>query len=215
MGKSNIKTVIKHHEKEEKAKKKKVQKGEKKEKKRKARYSNFFITINTNQKLNPESKEAQLLRKKLKKSLNDIFNNMEKIVEFKDDKEAKWDDTFIKSVNIESVIETGPKNNAIHCHFLITIHHKTTLKLNFGKIKKIICDGTKLKNIYINNRNYYSSGMNLRAYLKKTLEEDSDDDEVKPKKKEEESSDSESSDSDDSEDDEETKKLMKKLRDKR
>lgn len=139
-----------------------------KEKKRRNKRSNFFITINTNQKINPHSKEYENLNNSFKKSLNEIYNNIKDYINI-----SQKDDSFdnnVEDVNIDSATKYGPKNNSVHTHININLKHNTLLKLDYSKIKKKICEDLNLKNIYMNSKLYNNNAMNLKDYINKIYE---------------------------------------------
>ena len=128
--------------------------------------SNFFITINTNQNFNEFSEEYEVFDKKLVKSLNSIYENIKDYVIFKDEK-AKWNDVFIKEVDIDSATEIGPKSGKAHAHAMIKIKHTTLLQLDYAKIRSTIMTDLKLKGIYINNKVFHDNNLSLQEYIGK------------------------------------------------
>lgn len=147
----------------------KEDKQEKKQKKRQLKHSSFFVTINTNQRINKLSEEFIDFNEKFKLIMDKLFNNhMDDIIEFKlEDADPEKD---IKNVNTEYAIEVGEKTGTIHSHSLISVSHYTLIQLNYEFIRDFIKTEMNLDNIYLNNRVVYgaSSTMNLQEYITKT-----------------------------------------------
>jgi hypothetical protein len=139
-----------------------------KKKKRQLKNSSFFITINTNQRINKLSEEYEKFIKKFKDVKDDLFNNyLNEIIIFKDDLCDKEND--IKNVNTEYSIEVGEKTGCIHSHTLMKISHYTNIQINYKFITDFIKGSMNLPNIYLNNRVYYNnSEQNLKDYIEKT-----------------------------------------------
>ena len=136
---------------------------------KKSRRSNYFITINTNQKgFNKLSEEYEIFVEKFKKSLNEIYNNLENYVTIKE-KNDSYDDN-VRKIDIQSAVELGPKTNSIHAHINISFLHTTRLMLDFDKIKQHILSDLKIPNLYLNSKLYHSNTMSLKDYLLKQYE---------------------------------------------
>ena len=138
------------------------------------RKNNDFITINTNKKLVPTSKDYEDLKKKFKNVLNKMYEDIADnglFVEFKDGV-GEWSDKYIKEVSIDSAIETGPKNNALHCHFMLSIKHKANIKLDYVDMRKKIKEDMGFKtDIHLDSKLFRDNSVNLIEYIKKTRED--------------------------------------------
>jgi uncharacterized alkaline shock family protein YloU len=80
----------------------------------------------------------------------------------------KFDEHFIKDVDIDYTIERGNKNGQLHIHLLMKFKHKTKIQLNYEKIKEKIKTDLGLTNIYMYNKLVRNSGNdNILDYLNK------------------------------------------------
>jgi len=136
------------------------------DKSKKSRRSSFFLTINTNKKFNPHSEEYEQFNDSFKKSLNEIYNNIDQYVKIKNEGDT-WNDDTIRDVSIESATEIGGKNNAAHAHVNLNFLHKTRLQLDYDKIKEKLMTDLNLQGLYLNNKLYYNNQMSLEEYLRK------------------------------------------------
>jgi hypothetical protein len=97
------------------------------------RHSNYFITLNANRptySLQDDLAEAA----RLKKTLAEMFGNAARFREYvRFNKGGNWDD--IVSADIQSAVEKGAKTNKVHAHLLVKISHRTSISLDFSKIR--------------------------------------------------------------------------------
>ena len=107
-----------------------------KEMKKRNRKSNFFLTINTNQKFNPHSEEYEKFNVNFKKSLNEIYQNIQNYITI-GEKESNFDNN-VHEVDIKSATEIGPKTGSSHAHIMLGFKHNTLVKLDYPKIKEKI-----------------------------------------------------------------------------
>lgn len=133
------------------------------------RRSNFFVTINTNKPFNRHSEEYEIFNGKFQSSLNEIYNDLGSYINVLDDK-AKWDDNFIKDVEIDSATELGPVNHKLHAHFQINVLHNTKIQLDYNKIKEKIMKDLELKGLYIKNKIYHDNKLSLKDYISKNYQ---------------------------------------------
>lgn len=133
-------------------------------KKSKSRRSNFFVTINTNQKMNRYSKQMEDLNNNLKNTMNDIFNNIDEYIIIKPKNDSF--DGNIRKIDISSVNEISDKSG-LHSHTSINVLHNSRIALDYGKIRKKVIDDLHLKNIYMLSKIYYNNSMNLKDYMLK------------------------------------------------
>lgn len=143
-------------------------KQEKKEekKKRQLRRSNYFLTINTNQRFQEFNEGFEPFFKKFEASLNDLFNNnMNDIIKLKEEGNIDED---IKSVETEFCIEKGPKTNCIHSHCMVSIAHYNNIELNFEFIVNFIKEKMELQNVYLDSKVFNNNKLSLKDYIEKT-----------------------------------------------
>lgn len=136
---------------------------------RQLRHSNFFITINTNQRYTGHEEEYEQFVNNFKRVLDGIFDNLANLITVTKD-DDKFDDSTIKKIGIQSVIEKAPKTNAIHAHILVKVAHYTSVKFNIDYFKEQILAGTNLKNIYIQIKMFRNANDILEKYIYKNQE---------------------------------------------
>lgn len=138
----------------------------------KKRYSQFFLTVNTNYRPKNDA-ESQEVGYELRDAMRGLRTeaNLEKI--FRTDSGSVQ--SKVSEMDIESVIEIGqhPKGQRIHGHATFDTTHTGDLKMNFGEIKRIILEemnDDRVKGLYINVR-MMKHDKYIKDYLrKKTLE---------------------------------------------
>ena len=104
------------------------------------RYSNFFITINTQQsvwKMSKEDGQALFLQFKdlIEKFKNEDIHNFVVLTTSKED-EGKLKDiplhSRVESAHIEDAIEIGPERGLLHAHLILkTVHRGVNFKLDY------------------------------------------------------------------------------------
>ena len=142
----------------------KIQNLEKLEKNQKPINSNFLLTINTNQQYKTNDQHLKNDIEFFENTIKNILNNIDQYINIGD----KWDDDFIKDVDVDYIIERGTKKGQIHAHILIKIKHLSKIQLDYKKIKTKIQKDLGLPSIYLNNRLIKNSGSdNIVDYLNK------------------------------------------------
>jgi hypothetical protein len=139
----------------------------KKEKKKQLRHSNFFMTLNTNQRYDEMNEEFAPFVAKFKASLQDLFNNhMKDIVKIK---EGDSEDD-IRDVKTEFCVEKAPTTNTIHSHAIISISHYTNVQLDYKFITEYIKQQMGLDNLYLKNKVFYgaNNSQTLKDYIEKS-----------------------------------------------
>jgi len=116
----------------------------------KPKYSNFHLTINTNQQY--KEGDANLANDEgvLDDLIQNILNHIDAYVKLPEG--TPWDDRTIEDVDIDYVVERGAKRGQLHCHILFRFKHHTKIQLDYGKIKTAITEGLGVKNVYMYNR---------------------------------------------------------------
>jgi len=56
----------------------------------------------------------------------------------------------VDSIDIETAVEKGKKQEQVHLHGLIKVRHRTKLQLDLQKIHIFFTEALGLKNIYVN-----------------------------------------------------------------
>ena len=94
------------------------------------KYSNFLITINSNQ-------SSDDYKAKLKDAFDIFYDSINEFLLYLEDG-ASWSD--IKNVSGEGVLEVGSKLGKIHLHALVCINHNTKIRLDFEQIRLFFGD---------------------------------------------------------------------------
>ena len=143
-----------------------IQDMKKKEKNIKPKHSNFLFTINTNQQDKDDDEHLEDDIEIFDESIKTILNNIDQYINLPET--DKWDDDFIKDVDVDYVIERGGKKGQLHIHILFKFKHHSRLQLNYEKIKEKLKKDLGLQNVYMYNRLIRNSGNdNVMDYLKK------------------------------------------------
>ena len=128
--------------------------------------SNFLLTINTNQRYPENDKDLENDIEVFDATIQGILNNVGDYIKLPDG--HKFDEHFIKDVDIDYTIERGNKNNQLHIHIMFKFKHKTKIQLNYEKIKEKITKDLGLPNVYLYNRLIRNSGSdNILDYINK------------------------------------------------
>jgi hypothetical protein len=160
-----------------------IQKQKKKGNVCKKTHSNFFLTINSQKRLNsldePSSRET---KEKFSEAVDDFFNN--KIMDFivfdhsksadeyypkSTDREELKSRLILGDCKVEYVIEIGPQTSCLHSHGLVALAKRgVNTKLDYKKIKEYF-DQKLGYPVHFNSRVYTDSKANLQSYIEKTL----------------------------------------------
>jgi hypothetical protein len=144
----------------------KIQDMAKKEKNIKPKQSNFLLTINTNQQYKDDDEHLDNDIEVFDSTIKDLLNNVEQYINLPET--DKWDDHFIKDIDIDYVLERGQKKGQLHIHILFKIKHHTKIQLNYDKIKNKITTDLGLHNGYMQNKLLkMSTNDNIVDYLNK------------------------------------------------
>jgi hypothetical protein len=130
----------------------------------KLRHSNYFLTINTNQRFKDDDPNLENDTTFYNGVIETLLNNIDQYVKLREG--DTWDDN-VKDVNVEYVIEKGNEKNCLHCHIFLKFTHTTDVKLNYAAIKQKICQELGLKNIYMYNRISRGANENIVDYMNK------------------------------------------------
>lgn len=132
----------------------------------KARWSNFLVTVNTNKRHQNKDPEFRAQEKQLRDTIDNLLDdaNLRKLIVMM--KPGDTYDNSIATINIDGMTEIAPKTQTLHMHVLISVHHRTTLKLDYEALKREICGA--LGPCYVYNRVYSSAETNVRDYVYKS-----------------------------------------------
>ena len=95
----------------------KIQDMNKKEKNIKPKQSNFLLTINTNQQYKDNDEHLENDIEVFDSTIKDLLNNVDQYINLPAN--DKWDDHFIKDIDIDYVLERGPKKRSITHSYII------------------------------------------------------------------------------------------------
>jgi hypothetical protein len=136
----------------------------------KVKRSAFFLTISTNQRYAEDDPNIENDEAVFEESIQSVLQDMGKYIRFRADGHS-WTSGKIQSVEVDYTVERG-RTNQIHTHILIKIKHDSNIQLDYGAIKKKICDDLGLDNLYVNNKllgqNAWSHDV-LLSYVNKML----------------------------------------------
>ena len=136
------------------------------EKNIKPKQSNFLLTLNTNQQFKENDPHLKDDIEIFDNSINQLLNNVDEYINLPST--DQWNDTTIKSCDIDYTIERGTKKGQLHIHIMFKIKHFTRIQLNYEKIKQKICNDLGLNNIYCYNRLLRPNDSdNVQDYLNK------------------------------------------------
>jgi hypothetical protein len=144
--------------------------------KRTNRWSNFFLTINTNKRFYKTEENYPVYKHKLTEVIDTFLGNKKNIVHFIKHTDGQLNFSDIKKISVESVLELGPKTRTLHAHVLIKIFHRTNIRLDPLQIQSVILEAfnededTHLENIYINIRASSNQSDNILRYMSKQYE---------------------------------------------
>lgn len=132
------------------------------------RYSNFYITLNTNQRFNEFSEEYQIFNQKFQQTIDQLLakDNIHNVFTLKNPN-ATFSKDFIKQINIEKVCELGETSKCVHLHALISVAQYTPIQLNFSFIVDFVKQKMNLPNVYFNCKTYNDSKQRITDYIKK------------------------------------------------
>lgn len=155
-------------------------------------YSNWFITINSNQRYRTYE-DAKPLLLALQKAIKKVFSDLAKYVQFKSAGHS-WAPAYILEVKVKQGVEFSPERGLPHVHFLIAIKHRSKIHLDYALIQHDVraslaedCPAsfctqtvvdtpegpktvTEPKNLYFFSRLYRDAAANYSAYVDKDSE---------------------------------------------
>lgn len=130
----------------------------------KPRYSNYFLTINTNQHFKDDDPDLENDTAFFSGVVENVLGNIDKYLKLP---EGHTFENNVQDVNIDYVVEKGTKKGFLHCHMYLKFTHNTDLKLNYVTLKKKFCDELGLPNLHMKNLIVKSNNENVLEYLGK------------------------------------------------
>lgn len=121
------------------------------EPKAKPKYSNWLLTINSNQSYKEDDPHRESDAEIMEEAVVDILNNIKSYIRIEDEN-GSWSSTSINSVEVDYGVEYGPKQRRLHCHIFVRVKHNTKVKLDYQGIKKAYCDALGLDNCYFDSK---------------------------------------------------------------
>lgn len=160
--------------------------------------TNVFITVNTNLKP-PASQDAQIIRAQLERAADRLTRDaagLDRVTTWYDERGWKGnnilngsfeDGALVESVTTEYAVERGGRQNSMHVHLVIRIHHRGTLWFDRLKLKNFFMAemGSTLRrkpNVQVKLLGNPNEAEALRGYLIKDLMEQSSASYNKPSK---------------------------------
>lgn len=149
--------------------------------------SNWFITINTNQRFDTYDDARPILRE-LQIAIKSIFQNLSQYVKFKPAELAlghAYNSEYIDRVRVKQGVEFSESRGLAHVHFMIAIRHKSKIQLDYQKIQDDVrqhladkcpeCfrvqkpDGSlgEPKTLYFYSKVYRDAAANFESYIDK------------------------------------------------
>lgn len=120
---------------------------------RKKRYSNYFITINTNRR--PPTADPYSMADKFRTWLaNFVFTNAVYKEAFVLNNGAdEFNDENVDKITTLITVEVGSKQKRLHAHILMNVAHYSVLKVDFRRFKNIVDSNSfdaSIRSYYIN-----------------------------------------------------------------
>lgn len=88
--------------------------------------SNFFVTLNSN------VTEEYISQERMEEIVSDIFGNTMNYIRYLSPNASL---SKVLDIDVDGVIEVGPKYHRVHAHIMVKIKHTTKLQLDLSKIR--------------------------------------------------------------------------------
>lgn len=115
------------------------------------KHSNFFITVNTNRRVDKDL-ENPFVRKFAKV----VIYMMKNIFDFVETKEGHPTDDD-RDVEIVPRIERGTEKGLLHAHLKVEITHGSNIYLNFEMLRRYFIQNMNLRGVHLDVKNYKGS----------------------------------------------------------
>lgn len=132
------------------------------------RHSNFYVTLNTNQRFQAGQEGLVEFVQRLRQVASEVFSRTSIGDYMQLKKEGhKFTKEFVKSVEIDRVVERGAKNDTIHLHCLVKVAHWSSVSLDYAKIRAKFINDLGLPGLYLKIKLYHNANDSLTNYLYK------------------------------------------------
>lgn len=138
-------------------------------KKAKARHSSWLVTINTNFAVRTgDEPELPEMKQRLTNAYNALFegDNILDLIEYRDESTAGSE--FIDDISVTGTIEIGPVKRLLHLHAILSIKHRSKIRMRYGKITRIVHE--KSPGAYCNLKPFNNSYAYMLDYISKNKE---------------------------------------------
>jgi len=123
--------------------------------------STFLITVNSNS-------QDLISKVQMREVAERFFNQIENHFRFLNHKHPETNNvSYVDSIDIETAVEKGKKQERVHLHRLIKVRHRTKLQLDLQKIHAFFTEALRLKNIYVNVKYVPDNDISLTKYMRK------------------------------------------------
>jgi hypothetical protein len=98
-------------------------------------YSNFFITLNTNK---DEQSASSTYKQNFDTAVKYVFDKhhiKKYLIDVNHPGSLSY--KYVKSITAEYALEVGSSLHRLHCHALVSVSHKTRMKLNLDKVRQL------------------------------------------------------------------------------
>lgn len=116
---------------------------------KKLKHSNFYLTMNTNKPMDISKESDVAIIHRFEESIHDIFSHVPNYINIMG--EGGYDNETFKDINVQFCTELGPKTLLLHTHLVILVSHYTAIRLDYKKLRVLVCEANGLNNIYMNN----------------------------------------------------------------
>ncbi len=121
----------------------------------------FFLTVNTNS-------QDLISEVQMRAVAEQFFNQIENYFRFLNRKFPETNNvSHVDSIDIETAVEKGKKQERVHLHGLIKVRHRTKIQLDLRKIHSFFTEALRLKNIYVNVKYVPDNDISLLKYMRK------------------------------------------------
>lgn len=137
--------------------------------KAKLKHSNFFITINSNQRfVDVKDPAFKAFDKTFRNAIDCVFSKKQfgRFIQYK----GTGSGSDVRSVRISAAAEIGDENHCLHYHILVCVSHHTCLQLKIAKIREEIADAAGVDyDFYIDVKAFSKAERNIEEYINKNV----------------------------------------------
>lgn len=135
-------------------------------KKNLVKQSNWFLTLNSNKRLEGDSPEAEQWMHSVQLAMDNPQNWIKFMIP-----EDKWDAKSIISADVEISHEIGGKYHQLHSHCIIKIKHRSSIQVDRHKLKVAILEHCPFNGAYVDSKLFYDPTISLQNYIRKQQEQ--------------------------------------------